>query len=236
MLNGLYSAAQGMLAQQARMDALANDIANVNTTGYKSVRVAFRELVPTPGAPGAGAATVELGRSLAQGVLMPSSNPLSVAIEGPGYIRVKRPDGSTVLTRAGDLRVDAKGDLVLATGERLEPRITFPEGTSPGDVEIAADGTVSVRGQKLGTIEVVTVPAPAGLLSVGDGLYAVTAASGDSAAAKGSLLHQGVVEASNVDLGTAMVDVIGAQRAFELASRAVRVQDQLMEIANQLRR
>jgi flagellar basal-body rod protein FlgG len=236
MLNGLYSAAAGMLAQQARMDALSNDIANVNTTGYKPVRQAFRDLVPNPGETGAGAAVLELGRSFSQGPFIDANDPLTIGIDGPGFLQVHRGDGSIALTRSGDLHVDAEGVLVTAAGDRLEPRITLPKGVSPSHVSIGTDGAVTANGAKLGTIVIATVPAPNGLQPVGDNLYAPTAASGNLVAATGSTIRQGVREGSGVDLGSAMVDVIQTQRAYELASRTIHVQDQLMEIANQLRR
>src|SRR5262249_43520025 len=122
MPEGIYAAASGMAAQQAQMDAISNDIANVNTAGYKSERIGFRDLVYSAehGAPvGAGAATVDLGRTSAAGELQQNGDPLSVAILGPGYLQVRKADGSLALTRNGDLTLDAEGGIVTQTGERL---------------------------------------------------------------------------------------------------------------------
>jgi flagellar basal-body rod protein FlgG len=230
MTGGLRAAATGLAAQQTRLEALANDVANVNTPGYRSQRVAFQELEN-----GSGTSARVAGRSQAAAPLVPTGEPLDVAVEGPGYFRVRRADGSIALTRDGGLRIDGQGSLVLAGGERLEPPVKLPAGASATDVTIAADGTVAVKGAKVGRIEVFDVPAPDGLLALGGGLFAATAASGGAAPAR-SPVRQGMREGSNVDVATAMVGMIEAQRGFELASRAVRMQDQLLEIANQIRR
>ena len=229
-MDGLRAAASGLAAQQARMDAIANDIANVSTPGYKKERLAFRDLVDR-----SGAAASDAGRSFLEGPQIESDNPLALAIEGPGFFQVKLADGRVALTRAGDFRADAAGDVVTSGGERLVPPITLPKGTRPSDVVIAADGTVTAAGKKLGQIALVDVPVRAGLQAVGGGLYLATTASGAAAAVK-SQVRQGVLEGSNVDLGEAMVDMIDAQRSFQLASRALKTQDDLAEIANGIRR
>jgi flagellar basal-body rod protein FlgG len=239
VLDGLYSAATGMLAQQRRLDAIANDVANVNTHGYKRVRVAFRDLVYQPAgqgaaqgvAPGSGAAAEIAGRSSAPGSPQPTGRPLDVAIDGPGYLRL---DGDA-LTRDGAFQIDADGQLTVG-GRRLAPPIGVPRGTRPEDVTIAPDGRVAVGERQLGRIELIEVPAPDGLTALGDGLYAATANSGTPRAAGDARLVQGALEGSNVDLADAMVDMMDAQRGFALASRAVQMQDQALEIANGLRR
>lgn len=244
MLEGLHAAAAGMAAQQARMDSLAEDVSNVSTTGYKHQRIAFRELVyvaagmaAAPGvATGAGSAVTSAGRSLVQGPLQETGNPLDLALEGPGFVQVRGADGTVGLTRAAQLQVDARGELVTATGDRLEPPVRVPAGTQPGDVSIAADGTVAVAGRRYGRIPVVSVAAPEQLLSAGGGLLTTTAASGPARAATGTTVRQGVLEASNVDIADAMVDMMDAQRAYTLASRAVQMQDQLLEVANGIKR
>ena len=207
-MDGLRAAASGLAAQQARMDAIANDIANVSTPGYKKERLAFRDLVDR-----SGAAASDAGRSFLTGPQIASDNPLALAIDGPGFFQVKLADGRVALTRSGDFRVDAGGDVVTSGGERLVPPIALPKGTELGDVTIAADGTVTVGG----------------------GLYLATTASGAAAEIK-SQLQQGVLEGSNVDLGDAMIDLIDAQRSFQLASKALKTQDDLAEIANGIRR
>lgn len=245
MSNGLYSAAAGMAAQQARMDALAGDVANLSTVAYKKQRVSFRELVyverglGTEGrsvAIGAGAAAVEAGRSFSGGQLYQVDDPLSLAIDGPGFFQVRRADGSQALTRAGNFRLDAQRQLVLPSGERLVPPVTLPADVNASDLSIGADGTVAAGGRNLGKITIVDVPAPAGLASAGDNLYAVTAASGPTRPVQRSSVRQSYLETSNVEVADAMVGLLEAQRAFELASRSIRMQDQLMEIANGLRR
>jgi len=239
MPDGIFAAASGMAAQSARMDALSNDIANVNTTGYKQVELGFRDLVydAQQGVRvGTGAAVVDLGRSLAQGPIQQVDNPLALAIQGSGYFQVKRADGQTALTRAGDFKLDAAGDLVTAGGEQLVPPIRLPKGASASDVTISADGAVSAKGAKIGQIELVDVPAPAGLQSVGDNLFVTTTASGAAGAATGWKVQQGAVEGSNVDLASEMVDMIDAQRGFQLASQAIKTQDELMQTANDIRR
>jgi flagellar basal-body rod protein FlgG len=245
MSNGLYSAAAGMAAQQARMDALAGDVANLSTVAYKKQRVAFRELLyverglGTAGrsvAIGAGAAAVEAGRSFAGGQLYQVDDPLSLAIDGAGLFQVRRADGSLALTRAGNFRLDAERQLVLPSGERLVPPITIPANVNASDVSIGADGTVAAGGRNLGRFVLVDVPAPAGLASIGDNLYAVTPTSGQPRPVQRAAVRQGYLETSNVEVAEAMVSLLEAQRAFELASRSIRMHDQLMEIANGLRR
>lgn len=231
MPDGLRAAAAGIAAQQVRLDSLANDVANVSTAGYKSTRVSFRDLVG-----GAGAAASDAGRSFQAGPLMDSTNPLAVAIAGPGFLQVKLADGRTGLTRSGDLRVDAGRDLVTSSGLRITPPITLPAGTDPADVHIAADGTVTAGPTKLGQLQLVDVTARSGLLSVGDGVYVTSAASGAATAVAKPAIQQGVLEGSNVDIGSAMVDMIDAQRSFQFASQALKIQDQLLDIANQIKR
>ena len=246
MLSGLYSAAAGMAAQQQRIDGVANDLANASTTGYKHVRVGFRDLLynaqggsagPTVLA-GAGAAAGFIGRSQEQGALQTTDQPLDVAIQGPGFFQVKRPDGSLALTRDGSLRLDSQGRLTTSDGNVLQPEIAVPRGTSADQLSIAGDGTVRAgAGRALGRIELLTVRAPDGLQPLGGNLFAANAASGTpTAAGNDSTLRQGTLEGSNVDVGDAMVDMIDAQRSFQLASKAIQMQDQMLEIANQVKR
>ena len=240
MLEGLYSAAAGMTAQQQRMDTLANDVANVNTNGYKRTRVAFRDLLYVEDRTGnvrsgAGAAVTTTGRGFAQGNLRTTSQPLDVGIEGSGFLRVRREDGSEALTRDGSLRLDPQGRLTTQRGELLQPAITVPAGTSAADVQISADGTVSANSRPLGRIELVTVRATEGLRSLGDNLFVATPESGPATAAGAGRLAQGTLESSNVDVADAMTDLMDAQRSFQLASKAVQMQDQILQIANQVK-
>jgi flagellar basal-body rod protein FlgG len=244
MLEGMYTAAAGMAAQQSRLDAVANDLANASTTGYKHVRMAYRDLAYTQGNAGAtaairvgsGAAASMIGRDNAQGASQETGRTLDVTIEGPGYMQV-RSGGQRSLTRDGNLQIDSQGRLAMQDGALLDPPITLPKGTSEDQVAIGADGTVSVGGKAAGKITLVNVANPAGLDGGADNRFQATATSGAiSAAPRTTLLHSGVIEASNVDLGSAMTDMMDAQRSFELASKAITMTDQVQEIANGIKR
>ncbi|MGH3050203.1 MAG: flagellar hook-basal body protein, partial [Gaiellaceae bacterium] len=139
------------------------------------------------------------------------------------------------LTRDGSFVLDAAGNLVTSAGERLVPPITVPKGTEPKDVSIAGNGTVSVAGRTIGQIQVVDVPSPSGLLAAGSSTYVATTASGAPAAARGTTIKQGQLEASNVDTAQAMTDMLDAQQTYSFASRAISIQDQLLQIANQIK-
>jgi flagellar basal-body rod protein FlgG len=240
MLEGLYSAAAGMQAQQQRIDSVANDLANVNTNGYKHTRVAFRDLLYVNDASGnvhsgAGAAATTIGRGFTQGAMRETGNPLDVAIEGEGFLRVRRADGTDALTRDGSLRIDPRGRLTTQRGELVQPAITVPAGTNESAVSIGADGTVSANNRPVGRIQLVNVRSPESLDVIGENLYRTTAASGTATNAAGARLTQGSIEASNVDVGDSMTEMIDAQRSFQLASRAVQMQDQMLQIANQVK-
>jgi flagellar basal-body rod protein FlgG len=244
MANGIYAAAAGLAAQQDRIDAISNDLANVGTTGYRSERVGFQDLLYGPEdnvSVGGGATAVDAGRSNVQGALAASSNPIALAINGSGYFQVKRADGTNALTRDGDFQIDAAGSLVSSNGEQLVPPIKLPAGTAPSDVTIASDGTVSVSTgaasapTTVGKIALVDVPAQAGLLAVGSNDFQTTAASGATAPATGAKLVQGQLEQSNVDVASAMSSLLDAQQSYSLMSHAIQTQDQLLQIANELR-
>jgi flagellar basal-body rod protein FlgG len=245
MLEGLNSAAAGMAAQQQRIDAVANDLANANTTGYKHVRVGFRDLVYTQTGrssaqgprTGAGAAAVDAGRGFAQGVLQRTDQPFDVAIQGDGFMRVKLSDGRQALTRDGSLRVDGAGKLVTSSGALVQPPITVPAGTDPDQVSIGPDGTVLAAGRSVGRIELVSVRSPQGLQAVGDNAFLATPESGAVRPALATTtLAQGTLEMSNTDVADAMVAMIESQRAFQLTSKAIQTQDQMWEIANGVKR
>jgi len=160
--------------------------------------------------------------------------PFDLAIGGDGFFQVRRGDGQIALTRSGAFMMNANRELVTPGGERLVPPITIPANVDPSRVSIAADGTVTAEGRRIGQIQLVTVPAPNGLAPAGDNLFLPTAASGGVRAATGQLV-QGALEASNVDLADAMVDMMDAQRSYSMASKAIHMQDQMMEIANQIK-
>lgn len=243
MLAGLYTAAAGMEAQQRHLDAIANDFANVSTTGYKSLRVGFHDLIyqlegrgAGPGVrTGAGAAATLIGRNQTQGALVPTGRPLDVALAGPGFIQVRGRGGEVELTRDGNLGVSADGYLRTAGGQLLEPPVKLPAGTGEGDVAIGTDGAVTVGGRRVGTVTVVTVTNPDGLEAAGENLFRATAASGPARAAA-TAVEQGVLESSNVDLGQATVEMMDAQRGYELNSRVIQTQDEVLAVANGIKR
>jgi flagellar basal-body rod protein FlgG len=245
MLTGLLSAASGMAAQRQRIDAVANDLANANTTGYKRVRVGFRDLVyqqgGRPAAPGvrtgSGAAAIDAGRAFEQGALRNTGPPLDLAIQGPGFLRVRLADGTPGLTRDGALGLDARGRLTTGTGQLLQPQITIPAGIGEDQVAVGPDGTVRAAGRPVGRLDLVTVRSPQGLRPVGDNAFAATPESGaPQRAGTATTLRQGELEASNVDIAEAMVGIIESQRAFDLASKAIHTADQMMGVANEVKR
>jgi flagellar basal-body rod protein FlgG len=241
MLEGLFSAAAGMEAQQLQLDAVSNDLANLSTDGYKAERVAFGDLLynrvdvaGTETGAGAGAEASIVGRDEAQGALEQTGDPLDLAIDGDGYFQVTRANGSLALTRDGAFGVDGAGEIVDAEGNRLHPPIMLPKGTAAGDLRIAQDGTVTAAGKRLGRIELVTVPAPGHLVAEGGGLLVPSSASGAPQAASGRI-QQGVLETSNVDVGRDMATMMTAERAFQMQSTAIQTESQMMSIANELR-
>jgi flagellar basal-body rod protein FlgG len=245
MLENLNIAASGMLAQQQRIDAVANDLANASTTGYKHTRVGFKDLVYTDAGRsqtggvrlGAGVATVDAGRAFDQGALQNTGNPLDVAIQGEGFLTVKLPDGRTALTRDGALRTDGRGRLTTSTGALLQPPVTIPSSTAADQVAIGRDGTISADGRRIGRLNVVTVRSPQAMLSAGDNAFIPTAASGAAVRAPAATqVSQGVLESSNVDMADEMVEMIDAQRSYQLASKAISTADEMAQIANGLRR
>jgi flagellar basal-body rod protein FlgG len=243
MLDGMYSAAAGMEAQQQQLDAIGNDLANSSTTGYKAERMGFRDLLysqveqaGTSTTTGTGAAAELVGRDQSEGSLQNTGDPLDLAIEGPGFITVRRPNGTLALTRDGALQIDARGRLSTAEGDLLHPPITLPRGTDPSEVAIGSDGTVRAAGRTVGRIALVDVASPDHLLAAGGNLFTPTAASGAPRPLRGATtVHQGMLEGSNVNLGTEMVQMIGAQRSYQLQSTAIQTENQMLSIANQLR-
>jgi len=240
MLEGMYSAAAGMAAQQQRLDALSNDVANASTIGYKRQRVAFRDLVYSASGPGgqagvmegAGAAAATIGRGGEGGSYQSTGSALDLAIEGNGYLQVRRPDGSTALTRNGQLSLDANRN-VLADGLPLQPPVRIPQGVDEDKVSISPDGRLTGDGRPIGTINLYTVRAPDRLQAIGDNLFVTNNASGAATrAGNGVTLRQGVLETSDVDMGDVMADMMISQRAYSLASKAISTQDEMAQIAN----
>jgi flagellar basal-body rod protein FlgG len=250
MMDSLNTAATGMLAQQTAIDVVANNLANVTTTGYKRGRMDGVDLAYQPfqlptgksGQIGLGAGLGQIGKEMGEGTFQDTGRELDVAISGDGFIQVTQANGKLGYTRAGNLQVDANGRLCLSGGELLQPRVTIPAGAN--GLTIAPDGEVSatVNGkiQKLGQVDLATFANPAGLEAAGDNLYAATANSGTAKlGTPGSggrgLVEQGKLEGSNVDVATEMIGMIFAQRAFEASGKVVSASDEMLGMANGLR-
>ena len=245
MLQGLYAAASGMEAQQNQFNAIANDMANINTTGYQATQVGFQDLLYSGGgnssgspeiATGTGSASAIVGRSDAQGAIQTTGRSLDVAIQGPGYLQVRRDDGSTGLTRNGALQVNAQGEITNQDGNPLVPPLKLPKGTDVNSVKIEPDGQVISGSKTIGKISLVNVPAPNQLQPDGDSMFTVTSGSGATRPATGSSLQQGALEGSNVDVAQDMTEMISAQRSYQMASQAIQYQDQMLQIANQIKK
>jgi flagellar basal-body rod protein FlgG len=241
MLEGLYSAASGMEAQQQQFDAISNDMANVDTPGYQSTIMAFHDLLYSNGdygsnvATGAGTEAEQMGYDQTQGAIQQTGQPLDVAIAGQGYLEVRRPDGTIGLTRNGALALNDKRQLTTQTGMLVQPPITIPAGVDPSQVSIASNGAVSVGKQTLGKLSLVDVPAPDGLVADGDSVFSATAASGALRPAKGASLQQGALEGSNVNLGDEMSKMMAAQQQYAMGSQAIQYQAQMLQIANEIK-
>jgi flagellar basal-body rod protein FlgG len=262
MIRALFTAATGMTAQQLNIDATANNLANVNTTGFKRSRVDFQDLLyqsprmpgsttaqgaeaPTGVQVGSGVRAASTQRIFSQGEFQQTDNPLDLVVEGDGFFQVLRGDGSTAYTRAGSFRKDANGRLVNPDGFALQPDINIP--AQAVNVSIGTDGTVSVTlaggntSQQVGTIELARFANPAGLNAIGRNLFLPTAASGNAVTgAPGSqgfgTLSQGFIEMSNVKVVEEMVNLIIGQRAYEAGSKAVQSSDEMLQQANNMRR
>ncbi len=260
----LHTAATGMQAQQTRTDVIANNLANVNTTGFKRSRAHFEDLlyqtIQGPATLGSRdteqlpAIQVGLGTRLSsiqridsQGPLEQTSRPLDLAIEGEGYFAVQLPNGNTAYTRDGSLQVSDQGVLVTNQGYAIQPPIKVPkEATSVTVSEtgvVTANGMTSAAGgsQELGRIELARFTNPSGLESMGQNLFSETSSSGQ--AIKGmptedgnGRIAQGYLESSNVEIVTEMVDMITAQRAYEINSKAVKNSEDMATTANSLMR
>jgi len=259
-MRALWTAASGMQAQQLTLDVVANNLANVQTAGFKRSRLDFQDLVyETLQAPGAssaqgqeipsgfqvghGSRAVATQRLFIKGDLQQTGNSLDLAIEGDGFFQVALPSGDTGYTRAGTFKKNSQGQLVTSDGFSLQPQITIPQNAT--NVVIGVDGIVSVtvagqaQPQQVGTIELVRFINPAGQQSQGRNIFLPTQASGDAITGTpgrdglGTLI-QGFVEGSNVNVVEEMVGLITSQRAYEINSRAIRTADEMMQTANNL--
>jgi flagellar basal-body rod protein FlgG len=246
MLEGLRTAAAGMQAQQQKLDAVSNDLANANTNGYKRLRVGFSDLLYEQGGRpttsddaqfGTGSRAVSVGRTFQQGALRETGNPLDVALQGEGFIKIKLADGRQGLTRDGNLHVDGNRRLVTSFGGNVAPQITIPDGVAESQISIQRDGTVLAAGQSIGKLEIANVRSPQNLQSVGDNAFVTTARSGNAVAAPAAtVLKQGALEGSNTDMAQSMTEMIEVQRTYQLTSKAIQTADSMMEIANGVKR
>jgi flagellar basal-body rod protein FlgG len=245
MLQGLYAAASGMEAQQNQFNAIANDMANIDTPGYQATEVGFQDLLyssagSASGSPdiatGAGSQSAIVGRSFAQGAIQNTGRSLDVAIQGPGYLQVRRDDGTIGLTRNGTLQVNAQGEITNQDGNPLVPPLKLPKGTDADNIKIETNGQVISGSRTIGKLALVNVPAPNQLQPDGDSMFSVTAGSGATRPATGSSIQQGALEGSNVDVARDMTTMINAQRSYQMASQAIQYQDQMLQIADQIKK
>jgi flagellar basal-body rod protein FlgG len=261
MFRSLHIASTGMAAQEAQLDAISNNLANVSTVGYKKVRTDFQDLLyqtmraagtqtsastqsPTGLQVGSGVRLVATTRLQGQGAIQNTGNPLDVAIEGNGFLVIQQPDGTPAYTRCGTLKTDSQGRVVTAEGMPLEPPVTIPPDAT--SVSIGSDGTVNatIKGQttpsQLGIVQLATFVNPAGLSAAGHNLFTSTAASGDPQVgnpgtdSRGTLL-QGSLEHANVEVAEEMVQLIAAQRTYEVNSKVITAADEMLRTATSLR-
>lgn len=255
----LHVARTGLDAQSTRMRVIANNLANVNTTGFKRDRASFETLayqaIRAPGANASAEDKYAIGLSLGTGVqllgtakidgqgsLNTTGNSLDLAIQGSGYFQVLMPDGRTGYTRAGNFNISAEGRIVTDTGMPVQPEVTVPEGVE--SITVGADGTVTaqVAGQTelttLGQIETARFINPAGLQPIGDNLLVETLASGTPQVGPANIdgrgsIQQGVLEQSNVNVVEELVDMIETQRAYEVNSKMLSATDEMLRYVNQ---
>ncbi len=262
MIRSLFIAATGMEAQNLNIDVIANNLANVNTVGYKRSRADFQELmyqeIKTPGAisaegsqipsgiqVGLGVRPVAVQKIFQQGDFVQTGNNLDLVIEGEGFFQISVPDGTIAYTRAGAFKMDSEGRVVNSDGYPIEPEITIPEDTV--SITVGSDGKVTVlqagstASTEVGQIEIAKFINPGGLKAIGKNLFIPTDSSGDPATANpGSeglgTIAQGFLEVSNVNIVEEMVNMIVSQRAYEINSKAIQASDEMLQAVNNLRR
>lgn len=262
MIKAMRTASTGMIAQQMNVDNIANNLANVNTTGFKKSKVEFQDILyqnirragtatalgtaaPSELSIGYGTKAVATNRQFTSGDLSPTGNPLDIAISGDGFFQVQYPDGSTVYSRDGAWKISGDGRIVTSEGYPMIPEISIPEDAT--SVSVGSDGTVEVlqygsdTPTSIGQIELARFINPTGLNALGRNLYSITSASGDPITdipTQNGLgkLDQGYLEMSNVKVVDEMVNMIVAQRAYEMNSKAISTADEMSQIANNLKR
>ncbi|MDQ6951125.1 MAG: flagellar basal-body rod protein FlgG [Mariprofundales bacterium] len=262
MMRALWTAATGMTAQNINVDVITNNLANVNTAGFKRGRANFQDLmyqqVKSAGADGSangtqvpngiqiglGVQTAGVQRVFSEGSFQQTSNPLDLAIKGQGFFQVLLADGSTAYTRSGSFSIDSTGQIVDPNGNPLQPGLTIPTDTL--QINIAADGTLSVtqpgaQTTTVGQIQTVNFSNPGGLTLLGNSMFQQSNASGTpttgSPGANGlGEIGQGMLEMSNVNTVEEMVNLIAGQRAYEMNSKAIQASDEMLKTAANLRR
>jgi len=255
----LWAAKTGLDAQQTEMAVISNNLANVNTTGFKQDRAVFEDLLyqnqtqagantsqttesPSGMSVGTGVQVVATEKDYSQGSLTHTGNPLDVAIQGQGFFQIQMPDGTIAYTRDGTFQSNAQGQLVNSSGYLVQPGVTIPQGAQ--SVTIGSDGTVSVTiaGQsaptQIGQIQLANFINPPGLTPIGQNLLEQSAASGSpqtgSPGTNGfGTLTQGELESSNVNVVEELVNMIQTQRAYEMNSKAINTVDQMLQYATQ---
>lgn len=261
MIRALNTAATGMIAQQTNMDVISNNMANVNTAGFKKSRAEFEDLVyqteknpgeasgntavsPTGVQVGLGVRTAAVQKDFGTGSPVITKRALDLMIEGAGFFQVQTPDGQQAYTRDGQFKLDPQGRIVDKNGNVLQPEITIPnettniEITQTGEVRAVSDGNMVP--QVVGQIDIANFVNPAGLQSLGRNLYAQSPSSGQAQVLRPGLsgsgyLGQGQFETSNVNIVDEMVNMITAQRAYESNSKAMQAADQMLQTINSVR-
>jgi flagellar basal-body rod protein FlgG len=263
MIRAMWTAATGMTAQQTNIDVIANNLANVNTNAFKRSRAEFADLLyqiqrmpgtnasnvgifPTGVQVGGGVRPTTVAKEWVQGNMRQTGNELDLAVDGPGFFQVTRSDGTIMYTRNGAMKRDNVGNLVTGDGDMLNPVITIPSGALK--VDIGQDGTVSVllpgvtQASQIGQIQLTRFDNPAGLIAMGNNLFLDSFASGPPLQGTGGfstgfgLIQQGYLESSNVNLAEEMVAMIIAQRSYEVNAKAIQASDEMMAMANNVRR
>ncbi len=262
MIRSLWTSATGMQAQELNIDVISNNLANVNTSGFKKSRAEFQDLlyeslrpagaassadttIPTGVQLGHGARPSAVQKMFSQGDFQNTENELDWAIEGDGFFQIELPDGETSYSRCGEFKLDADGRIVNADGFLLVPQLTVPTDTV--SITVGMDGTVSVIQaddpvpSEIGTIQLARFVNPGGLRSLGRNLFVPTEGSGDEIVGTPGqdgfgTIAQGFLEMSNVSVVDEMVNMITAQRAYETNSKVIQTADDMLQMANNLKR
>jgi flagellar basal-body rod protein FlgG len=258
MLRALYTAASGMEAQQLNIDTIAHNLANINTSGFKSRKAQFQDLlyqnmrqagssntatteIPVGLQVGLGTKPVASDIIFTQGDFSATNNPLNIVIQGQGFFQIRQANGQTAYSRNGNFQLNRDGNIVTSEGDLLDPQITIPQDQI--GISIGSDGTVSVKQagqsqeQQVGRIELAYFQNPSGLQSMGKSLFTSTQSSGDAVTGTpgenglGTLLS-GYIEQSNVSVVEEMVNMIVSQRAYEANSKVIRTADEMFTQAN----